>query len=219
MSPRFLPSVKKYFLTGLLILVPLAITLWVLNLVVSTMDQTLTLLPWALRDRAPFNYPGMGVVLTLAVVLLTGLFAHNIVGRRLVVWWEAAVRRIPIVSSIYNSVKQVSDTLFSPAGQAFRKAVLVQFPRSGAWTVAFVVGDPGERLKASLSPAHLTVFVPTAPNPTSGYVVIMAPEEIVELDISVDDALKFIISMGVVPPNRKLASPLSKSAVPVAPPI
>lgn len=210
---------KKYFLTGLLILVPLAITLWVLNLVVTTMDQTLTLLPPALRDRAPFNIPGMGVVLTLAVVFVTGLLARNFIGRRLVLWWEAALRRIPVVSSIYTSVKQVSDTLFSPAGQAFRKAVLVQFPREGAWTVGFLVGDPGEQLKRPLSPDHQTVYVPTAPNPTSGYVLILPPDQIVDLDISVDDALKFIVSMGVVPPNRKVVVPLPKAAVPVAPPI
>jgi uncharacterized membrane protein len=210
--------VKKYLSTGLLILVPLAITLWVLNLIVTTMDQTLLLLPESVRTHAPFNYPGMGVVLTLAVVLGTGLLGRNFIGRRLVVWWEALLRRIPVVSSIYTSVKQVSDTLFSPSGQAFRKAVLVQFPREGAWTVAFVVGDPGEHLKRPLSPDHLTVYVPTAPNPTSGYVLILAAEDIVDLDISVDDALKFVVSMGVVSPSRKAIIPSPRS-VPLVPPM
>lgn len=210
---------KKYFLTGLLILVPLSITLWVLNLVVTTMDQTLNLLPEAIRNQPPFNIHGMGVVLTLAVVFFTGLSARNFIGRRLVLWWEALLRRIPVVSSIYTSVKQVSDTLFSPSGQAFRKAVLVQFPREGSWSVAFVVGDPGEHLKGPLSPDHQTVYVPTAPNPTSGYVLILPPEEIVDLDISVDDALKFVVSMGVVPPKPKSLMNLPKSTVPVTPPI
>lgn len=204
---------KKYFLTGLLVLVPLAITLWVLNLVVTTMDQTLTLLPLSVRSRFPFNIPGMGVVLTLGIVLLTGLLSRNFIGHRLVQWWEAFVRRIPVVSSIYSSVKQVSDTLFSPSGQAFRQAVLVQFPRVGAWSVAFVVGDPGVRLKRALTQEYKTVFVPTAPNPTSGYVLILPPEEIIELDISVDDALKFIVSMGVVSPDREPFAKRTKQAV------
>ena len=198
---------KKYFLTGLLILVPLAITLWVLNLIVSTMDQTLLLLPVSWRMRFPFNIPGTGVILTLLVILFVGVLARNFIGRRLVSWWELLLARIPVVSAIYLSVKQVSDTLFSPSGQAFRKAVLVQFPREGAWTVGFVVGDPGEHLKRTLSPAHATVYVPTAPNPTSGYILILPPEQMVELDITVDDALKFVVSMGVVSPSGRAARP------------
>jgi len=140
----------------------------------------------------------------VAVVLLVGLLARNFIGRQLVQWWEAFLRRIPVVSSIYTSVKQVSDTLFSPSGQAFRKAVLVEFPNKGCWTVAFVVGTPGEELTRTLSPEHLTVYVPTAPNPTSGYVLILPPAAVVDLDISVDDALKFVVSMGVVSPVQKL---------------
>jgi uncharacterized membrane protein len=143
------------------------------------------------------------VVLTLAVILLTGLLTRNFIGRNLVLWWEALLGRIPVVSSIYTSVKQVSDTLFSPTGQAFRKAVLVQFPRTDSWSVAFVVGDPGEALKRTLTPEHQTVYVPTAPNPTSGYILILPPEQIVDIDISVDDALKFVVSMGVVAPHDR----------------
>ena len=206
---------KKYFLTGLLVLVPLAITLWVLNLIVSTMDQTLLLLPPSWRTQFPFNIPGTGVILTLAVILIVGILARNFIGRRLVQWWELLLARIPVVSAIYSSVKQVSDTLFSPSGQAFRKAVLVQFPRDGAWTVGFVVGDPGEHLKRSLTPAHATVYVPTAPNPTSGYILILPPDQIVELDITVDDALKFVVSMGVVAPNGR-ASQVQVTERPIA---
>ena len=198
-----MPNLKKYFVTGLLILVPLGITLWVLNLIVTTMDQTLLLLPPSVRNDFPFNIPGTGVILTLAIVLVVGVLAHNFIGRHLVLWWEALLRRIPVVSSIYTSVKQVSDTLFSPSGQAFRKAVLVQFPRDGAWSVAFVVGDPGEALKSHLGGDLQTVYVPTAPNPTSGYILILPPDQIVDLHISVDDALKFVVSMGVVTPNGK----------------
>ncbi|MGI9024629.1 MAG: DUF502 domain-containing protein [Burkholderiaceae bacterium] len=197
---------KKYFFTGLLILVPLAITLWVLNLIVTTMDQTLLLLPASIRNEAPFNIPGMGVILTLAIVLVVGILGRNFIGRRLVVWWEVLLARIPIVSTIYSSVKQVSDTLFSPSGQAFRKAVLVEFPRQGVWTVGFVVGNPGAPLQRPLTGEHASVYVPTAPNPTSGYILIVPIEQIVDLDISVDEALKFVVSMGVVAPGARVAS-------------
>ncbi len=210
-----MPNLKKYFVTGLLILVPLGITVWVLNLIVSTMDQTLRLLPPSVRSEFPFSIPGTGVILTLAIVLGVGVLAHNFIGRRLVLWWEALLRRIPVVSSIYTSVKQVSDTLFSPSGQAFRKAVLVEFPRDGAWSVAFVVGDPGAALKRPLGGDLQTVYVPTAPNPTSGYILILPIEQIIDLDISVDDALKFVVSMGVVTPNGKnttAASPALSAA-------
>lgn len=201
-----MPSLKRYFVTGLLILVPLGITLWVLNLIVSTMDQTLLLLPANVRAQFPFNVPGMGVVLTLIAILLVGLLTANFIGRRLLLWWEALLRRIPVVNFIYSSVKQVSDTLFSPSGQAFRKAVLLQFPRSGTWAVGFVVGPPGASLSAVVGADALTVYVPTAPNPTSGYIVVVQQQELVELDITVDDALKFVVSMGVASPGVRSAA-------------
>jgi uncharacterized membrane protein len=192
---------KRYFVTGLLVLVPLGITLWVLNIILSTMDQTLTLLPLNLQPEQLFGrkIPGLGVVLTVVVVFLVGVLTRNFLGRQLLVWWE---HQIPIVRSIYSSVKQVSDTILSPNGQAFRKAVLVQFPREGNWAVAFVVGSPGKEIEDLLANQPQTVFVPTAPNPTSGYMVIVPPHEIIELEMSVDEALKFIISMGVVVPGR-----------------
>ena len=196
---------KKTFFTGLVILVPLGITIWVLNLIVTTLDQTLLLLPVSVRTQAPFNVPGMGVILTLAIILLVGVLARNFIGRRLVVWWEAVVSRIPFVSAIYSSVKQVSDTLLSPSGQAFRKPVLIEFPRPGAWAVGFVVGDPGTALRGPLAGEQASVYVPTAPNPTSGYVLIVPVNQIVDLDISVDEALKFVVSMGVVPPAGRPA--------------
>ncbi len=161
---------KKYFITGLLIWVPLAITVWVLHLIVSTMDQSLLLLPAALRPESLFGFrvPGMGVILTLVVVLLTGLLTANIIGQRLVLFWEGVLSRIPIVKSIYYSVKQVSDTVFSSSGVAFRKALLIQYPRQGIWTIAFLTGQPGGDAARHLSGEFVSIYVPTTPNPTSG---------------------------------------------------
>lgn len=194
---------RKYFITGLLILVPLAITLWVLNLIISTMDQTLLLLPaqWRPEVFLEFSLPGMGVILTLLIVFFTGLAAHNFIGRRVVSVWEAILVRIPVVNSIYSSVKQVSDTLFSSSGNAFRKAVLVQYPRQGCWTIAFLTGTPGGDVANHLQGDYISVYVPTTPNPTSGFFLIMHKSETVELDMSVDAALKYIVSMGVVAPE------------------
>jgi uncharacterized membrane protein len=194
--------VRKYFITGLLIWIPLVITLWVLDLVVSTMDSTLLLLPDQLQPKSwlGFNVPGLGVLLTLLVVFLTGLAAANIIGQRLVQMGEALVAHIPVVKTIYTSVKQVSDTLFSSSGQAFRKAVLVRFPHTDAWTVAFVTGMPSGEVAQHLGEERISIYVPTTPNPTSGYFLIVSRADIVELDMSVDEALKYVISMGVASP-------------------
>jgi uncharacterized membrane protein len=204
-------NLKRYFITGLLIWVPLAITLWVLNLLVGTMDQTLLLLPQELRTEQwlGMHIPGLGVLLTVLIVFLTGLLAANILGQRLVVYWERVLARIPVVNSIYNGVKQVSDTLFSPTGQAFRKALLVQWPREGMWTIAFMTGVPGGDVVNHLPGDYVSVYVPTTPNPTGGYFVMVARKDIIELDMSVDAALKYIISMGVVAPNGGKVDALS----------
>ena len=196
---------KRYFITGLLIWVPLGITFWVLRLLIGTMDQTLLLLPAHLRPEAIFGFyiPGFGVILTLLVVFLTGLFTTNIIGQRLLMFWEGLLSRIPVVKSIYYSVKQVSDTLFSSNGEAFRKALLVQYPREGSWTVAFLTGQPGGDVANHLDGDHVSVYVPTTPNPTSGFFLIMPRQDVIELDMSVDDALKYIISIGVVTPGGK----------------
>ena len=195
--------IKRYFITGLLIWVPVVITLWVLNLLVGTMDQTLLLLPRALRTESwlGVHIPGLGVVLTVFVVFLTGVFAANMIGQRLVAFWEGVLARIPVVNSIYNGVKQVSDTLFSPSGQAFRKALLVQWPREGMWTIAFLTGTPGADVTRHLNGDYVSIYVPTTPNPTGGYFVIVRRSDVIELDMTVDAALKYIVSMGVVAPN------------------
>ena len=196
---------KKYFITGLLIWVPIVITLWVLNLLVSTMDQSLLLLPEHYQPRylLGFQIPGFGVILTVLVVFLTGLFTANILGQRLVRIWEGLLSRIPVVKSIYKSVKQVSDTLFSSQGQAFRKALLVEYPRKGSWTIAFQTGQPGGDVIHHLKGEHISIYVPTTPNPTSGFFLMMPKNEVIELDMSVDEALKYIISMGVVAPDKQ----------------
>ena len=194
---------RRYLITGLLIWVPLGITFWVLQALVTTMDQTLLLLPASWRPQAwlGFNIPGLGVVLTVVVVFVTGLLTANMLGQRLVVAWESILGRIPVVKSIYNSVKQVSDTLFSSNGQAFRKAVLLQWPKDGVWTIGFLTGVPGGDVAAHLQGDYVSVYVPTTPNPTGGYFVMLPRDHVIELDMSVDEALKYIISMGVAPPQ------------------
>jgi uncharacterized membrane protein len=199
---------RKYFITGLLILVPLAITLWVLNLIIGTMDQSLLLLPerWRPEQLIGFHIPGLGTILTLLIIFFTGLLAQNFIGKYVVVLWEALLKRIPVVNSIYSSVKQVSDTLFSSSGNAFRKALLVQYPRQGSWTIAFLTGTPGGDVKNHLQGDFVSVYVPTTPNPTSGFFLMMPREDVIELDMNVDEALKYIVSMGVVAPGQAAAT-------------
>jgi uncharacterized membrane protein len=196
--------VKKYFITGLLIWIPLAITIWVLKLVVDVLDQSLLLLPAALQTERwlGIHIPGLGAILTVLIVFLTGVFATNFFGAQLVELWHEILHRIPVVNSIYSSVKQISDTLFSSSGQAFRKALLVQWPREGMWTIAFLTGTPGGGVVEHLPPETIAVYVPTTPNPTGGYFIIVERRHVIELEMSVDQALKYIISMGVVPPQK-----------------
>jgi uncharacterized membrane protein len=195
--------VKKYFITGLLIWIPLTITFMVLAWIVGTLDKILLWLPSNAQPHAliGFNIPGLGAALAVAIVFATGLVAANVLGQRLISYWEGMLARIPVVKSIYSSVKQVSDTLFSSSGQAFRKALLVQYPRQGAWTIAFLTGAPGGDAARHLAGEYVSVYVPTTPNPTSGFFLMMPAADVIELDMSVDEALKYIISMGVVSPS------------------
>ncbi|AXA94871.1 DUF502 domain-containing protein [Massilia sp. YMA4] len=195
---------RKYFLTGLLILVPLAITLWVLNIIVGTLDQSLLVLPEHWRPKLTllgFNVPGLGAVLTIVIVFCVGLLANNLIGNYILRLWEKLLHRIPVVSSLYGSVKQVSDTLFSSSGNAFRKAVLIPYPHANSYTIAFLTGTPGGDVKNHLVGDYVSVYVPTTPNPTSGFFLMMARSQVVELDMTVDAALKYIVSMGVVAPD------------------
>ncbi len=200
---------KRYFITGLLIWVPLGMTVWVLKFLIDTMDQSLLLLPENLQPEnlLGMNIPGIGTVLTLFVVFFTGLLTTNIIGQKLVSFWEGVLWRIPVVKSIYYGIKQVSDTLFSSQGEAFRKALLVQYPREGSWTIAFMTGQPGGDVANHLTGEYISVYVPTTPNPTSGFFLMMLKSDVIELDMSVDVALKYIISMGVVSPSNDNRGP------------
>ncbi|HYE40686.1 MAG TPA: DUF502 domain-containing protein [Ramlibacter sp.] len=196
-------ALRKWLLAGLLVIVPVAITLAVLRWVIDTLDQTLLILPEAWHpDRViGFHIPGLGVLLTLAILLLVGAGASNFLGKKLVHLGDRIVSRIPVVRSIYSSVKQVSDTLFSESGNAFRTAVLVQWPRADVWTIGFVTGAPGGDVTNYLrGEEYVSVYVPTTPNPTGGYFVMLRKSDCIELKMSVDDALKYVVSMGVVAP-------------------
>ena len=201
---------KKYILTGLLVWLPLAITIWVLKNVIGTLDGVFAwmmvaaqaILPQSLH---PFLHelqqiPGLSVIVLVTALWLTGVAVTNMAGQWLLNQSNRVLSNIPIVKSIYNSVKQVSDTLFSSSGQAFREAVLVQYPRQGSWTIAFVTGKPSGEVADALVSEHVTLYVPTTPNPTSGFMLIVPRADVRVLDMSVDEALKYIISMGVVAP-------------------
>jgi uncharacterized membrane protein len=203
--------VKKYLIAGLLVWLPLAITIWVLHAILGTLNGLFGAMVSAGQAVLPVgayeplqmlrNIPGLGVIILIAGLLLTGMFAANMVGQ----WWlhqgNRVLSHIPIVKSIYSSVKQVSDTLFSSSGQAFREAVLVQYPRHGSWTIAFITGKPGGEVAHHLAGDYVSLYVPTTPNPTSGFFLMVPRSEVVALEMSVDQALKYIISMGVVSPG------------------
>ncbi|TXH73276.1 DUF502 domain-containing protein [Thiobacillus sp.] len=189
---------KRYFITGLLIWVPLGITLWVLDLLIGTMDQSLLVLPSAWQPEAWFGMriPGLGVILTLLIIVLTGVFGANFFGQKIIDFWERQLTRIPVVKTIYGSVKQVSDTLLSGSGHAFRKVLLVRYPHPQAWSLAFQTNLPDE-VARMLPEEHVAVFIPTTPSPVNGFYFYVKKSEVVELDMPVDRALKYIVSMGV----------------------
>ena len=201
---------KKYLLTGLLVWLPTAITLWVLLWLVGLLDAIfggfLTGLAALTPDATSASIeqlrhiPGLGVLLVFSALLITGALVTNVAGRWWLAQWEKLFTHIPVFKSIYNSVKKVSDTLFSSNGNAFRKAMLVQYPRAGVWTVGFQTGTPSGEVADHLGPDFVSVYVPTTPNPTSGFFLIVPRAEIIELNISVDEALTYVISMGSVAP-------------------
>jgi uncharacterized membrane protein len=195
-------ALRKWLVAGLLAIVPVAVTLAVLRWIVNTLDATLQILPagWQPDRLIGYHIPGFGVLLTLAILLIVGAVVSNFFGRKIVQWGDQLVTRIPVVRSIYSSVKQVSDTLFSPGGNAFRTAVLVQWPRADVWTIGFVTGTPGGDVTNYLVGDYVSVYVPTTPNPTGGYFVMLRKSDCIELKMSVDEALKYVISMGVVAP-------------------
>ncbi len=208
-------ALRKWFFAGLLVVLPLAITVWVLQWILGTLDQTLLILPaaWQPDLLIGVHIPGLGVLLALAILLVVGAVASNFIGRRLLSWGNGALHRIPVVRSIYSGVKQVSDTLFSENGNAFRTAVLVEWPRAGVWTIGFVTGAPGGDVPNHLGDDFLSVYVPTTPNPTGGYFVMLRKSDCIELRMTVDEALRYVISMGVVAPP-----PPADGTAPATPP-
>jgi uncharacterized membrane protein len=214
-------SLRKWLFAGLLVIAPLAITVWVVQWILATLDQTLLILPkhWQPDALLGFHIPGFGVLLALAILLLVGAAVSNFFGRKLVEWGNDVLNRIPVVRSIYSGVKQVSDTLFSENGNAFRTAVLVQWPRVDVWTIGFVTGVPGGDVVTHLQGDYLSVYVPTTPNPTGGYFVMLKKSDCIELKMSVDEALKYVVSMGVVVPEdvvQARAAPAAAEAVQAA---
>jgi len=194
--------VKKYLLTGLLVWVPLGITLWVLDLTISTLDQSLLLLPenWHPNKLLGVHIPGLGVILTAVIVIGTGLLTRNVFGQRLLRYWDGLLHRIPFVNAVYKSVKQVSDTLLSSNGQAFRKVLLVRYPHPKAWSLAFQTSVASGEVASHLDGEYVGVFIPTTPSPVNGFYFYVRRADTIELNINVDVALKSIISMGVVAP-------------------
>ena len=195
---------RKYLVAGVLVWIPLVITGWVLKFLVDTMDQSLLLLPERLRTEAllGFHVPGMGVILTLLIVVFTGMIAANFFGKRLLAFGDTLLQRIPIVRSVYGGVKQISDTLFSSDGKAFRNACLVRYPQHDTWTVALLTGEPQHEVTDHLGFDNYAVFVPTTPNITAGFFLIVPKKDVIKLEMNVDQALKYIISMGVAEPAR-----------------
>ncbi len=210
-----LGRLRHYLVAGLLVWVPLVVTWWVVITLVDLMDRTLVLIPPQYRpdELLGFHVPGLGVILALTLLLLTGLSVANFLGRQIVATWEGILERIPLVRSIYSAVKQVMQTFFSTDSKSFRKVLLVQYPSKGLWSLAFLAGEPVGEVQAKTEKEVLTVYVPTAPNPTSGYVIFAAREDVIELDMPVEDAMRMILSLGMVAPTARPAAPLQ-----VAPP-
>ncbi|MCG7867171.1 MAG: hypothetical protein B6D70_01395 [gamma proteobacterium symbiont of Stewartia floridana] len=203
---------RRYLVAGLLVWLPLGASYLVVSLLVDWMDRSLLLLPQAYRPESllGFHVPGLGVVLSLVILFITGLVAANLFGRRLVKLWEALVSRIPLVRSVYSAVKQLVETMFADNGRSFRKVVLVEFPRRGLWTLAFLTNEESGPIQEALGRELVSVYIPTTPNPTGGYFVLLPKEEVRELDMSVDDGLKMLLSMGAVNSTSGLAEAQAK---------
>ena len=204
-SGKIAKALKKYLITGVLVWLPIAVTIWAMTYIISAADRLISLLPesWQPQHFWGFNIPGLGIVAATVVLFVTGVFAANVLGRRILGAWDSLLGRIPVVKSIYSSVKKVSESLLSDSSRSFKTPVLVPFPQPGIWTIAFVSGHIPDKLKGSLpqDDDYISVYVPTTPNPTGGYYIIVKKSDVRELDMSVDQALKYVISLGMVMPD------------------
>ena len=200
-----LATLRKYIITGLLIWIPLGITILVIKLLVDLMDRTIVLLPPSWRPEAVFGFdlPGLGIVISAMIIFITGFILTNIAGRRLIRFWESFLDRIPLVRSIYSSVKQVTQTVLSSDSNTFNEVLLIEYPRKGTWTLCFKTSDSPKTFNEATGKELITVFVPTTPNPTSGFILFIPKDEIKKMDLDVEDALKLVMSLGVITPESK----------------
>ena len=208
-------ALKKYIIAGLLVWLPFAATVVIVKLLIDLLDKTILLLPpeWHPVALLGFSIPGFGIILALSILLLTGMLAANLFGRRFVEIWERILNKIPLVRSIYSSIKQISNTIFDPSGKSFRKVVMLQYPRKGLWSIGFLTNDNvGDEMNA-VDDRLVAVFIPTTPNPTSGFIIMTRNDEITELDMSVEEGFKFIISMGVIIPDGPAHAELERNKV------
>ena len=208
-------TLRKYIIAGLLVWLPFAATIVIVKFLIDLMDKTVLLLPpeWQPANLLGFSIPGFGVIIALSILLLTGMLAANLFGRRFVEMWEKILNRIPLVRSIYSSVKQISSTIFDPSGKSFRKVVLLEYPRKGLWSIGFLTNDSmGDEL-CSVDDTLVSVFIPTTPNPTSGFIIMTRKDEITELNMNVEEAFKFVISMGVIIPDNGTLEELKQNKV------
>lgn len=196
-------SLKKYLLAGLVVWLPLLITIGVLRFIIDLLDKTLALIPEAYQPEhlLGLHIPGLGVILSLILLVSTGIFATNFFGQRLVIWGESILSRIPLVRSIYNAVKQVMNAVLSTNSEAFRKVLLIEYPRKDVWTIGFQTGSVNAEINDKVNEEMVSLFIPTTPNPTSGFLMMYPKKDTIELSMSIDEALKFIISLGVMQPN------------------
>lgn len=204
-------TLRKYIIAGLLVWLPFAATVAIIKLVVDLLDGTILLLPpeWQPATVLGFSIPGFGVILAVSILLITGMLAANLFGRRLVTFWEAILNRIPLVRSIYNSVKQISTTILDSSGNSFRKVVMLQYPRKGIWSLGFLSNENVSTDIDGLDEDLVAVFVPTTPNPTSGFIIMVPRNDITELAMTVEEGFKFIISMGVIVPDDPIRTEIS----------
>ncbi|MBA2648496.1 MAG: DUF502 domain-containing protein [Legionella sp.] len=200
--------IRGYLLAGLVVWLPIFVTIVVIKFLVGLLDVTLSFIPYSFRPENLIGHhiPGLGLLLSLLLLLITGLVATNFLGQRLVRWGESLLSRIPLVRSVYNAAKQVMNAILSTNSEAFRKVVLIEYPRKGAWSLGFQTGSVASEISSKTKEEMISLFIPTTPNPTSGFLVMVPKAEVIELDMSIDEALKFIISLGVMQshPNEVL---------------